>query len=202
MGRYIGSYNKLSRREGADLFGTGGIKIQRRIGQPPGDHGAKPKRGRPSDFNRQLREKQKVKRIYGMRERQFRRFVDIARRQPEMTGSALLKLLERRLDSVVYRAGLARSRPMARQMIVHGHVLVNGRKLDIPSALVEPGWSISVDSTGRKMPDVQWATEAPVTLTPSWLSRDAFEARVLDWPTRDEVDFPIDENLIVEFYSR
>jgi small subunit ribosomal protein S4 len=202
MGRYIGSYNKLSRREGTDLFGTGGLQIQRRIGQPPGDHGAKPKRGRPSDFNRQLREKQKVKRIYGMRENQFRRFVNIARRQPEMTGTALLKLLERRLDSVVYRSGLARSRPMARQMIVHGHVLVNGKKLDIPSALVTPGWVITVDSRGKKMPDVQWATEAPVTLSPSWLSRDEFEVRVIDWPTREEIEFPIDENLIVEFYSR
>lgn len=202
MGRFIGSYNKLSRREGMDLFGTGGMQIQKRIGQPPGDHGAKPKRGRPSDFNRQLREKQKVKRIYGMRERQFRRFVDIARKQNEMTGTALLKLLERRLDSVVYRAGLARSRPMARQMIVHGHVLVNGRKLDIPSALVEPGMSITVNKSGRAMPDVQWATEAPVTLAPSWLSRDEFEVRVIDWPTREEIEFPIEENLIVEFYSR
>jgi small subunit ribosomal protein S4 len=202
MGRYIGSQNKLSRREGIDVFGTGGIKIQRRINQPPGDHGHKPKRGRPSDFNRQLREKQKVKRIYGMRENQFRRFLDIARRQPEMTGSALLKLLERRLDSVVYRSGLARSRPMARQMIVHGHVLVNGKKLDIPSALVEPGWAIGLDARARKMPDVEWATETPATLSPSWISRDAMEVRVLDWPTREEIEFPIDENLIVEFYSR
>jgi small subunit ribosomal protein S4 len=202
MGRYIGSYNKLSRREGMDLFGTGGMQIQKRIGQPPGDHGAKPKRGRPSDYNRQLREKQKVKRIYGMRENQFRRFVDMARRQNEMTGSALLKLLERRLDSVVYRSGLARSRPMARQLISHGHVLVNERKLDIPSALVEPGWVITVDGRALKMPDVQWAVEAPSTTAPSWLARDQYEVRVLDWPTREEVEFPIDENLIVEFYSR
>ncbi len=202
MGRYIGSYNKLSRREGIDLFGTGGLQIQRRINQPPGDHGLKIRRGRPSDYSRQLREKQKVKRVYGMRENQFRRFVQIARRQPGMTGTALLALLERRLDSVVYRAGLARSRPMARQMIVHGHVLVNDRKLDIPSALVEPGWVITVDPTGRKMPDVQWATESPATLAPSWLSRDEFEVRVVDFPTREELDFPVDENLIVEFYSR
>lgn len=202
MGRYIGSFNKLSRREGMDLFGTGGLQIQRRITQPPGDHGMKMRRGRPSDYSRQLREKQKVKRIYGMRENQFRRFVQIARRQPGMTGAALLSLLERRLDSVVYRAGLARSRPMARQLISHGHVLVNDRKLDIPSALVEPGWEITMDSTARKMPDVQWATESPATLAPSWLSRDEFEVRVLDFPNREELDFPVDENLIVEFYSR
>jgi len=202
MGRYIGSHNKLSRREGVDIFGTGGMQIQRRIGQPPGDHGAKPKRGRPSDFNRQLREKQKVKRIYGMRENQFRRFVVMARRQTGMTGTALLRLLEQRLDNVVYRGGLARSRPMARQMIVHGHVLVNGRKLDIPSALVEPGWAITLDATAHKMPDVQWSTESPVTMAPSWLARDEAEVRVLDWPTREEVEFPIQDSLIIEFYSR
>jgi small subunit ribosomal protein S4 len=202
MGRYRGPHNKRSRREGIDLFGTGGTSLERRIGQPPGDHGAKPRRGRPSDFQMQLREKQKVKRIYGMRENQFRRFVALARREPEMTGSALLKLLERRLDSVLFRGGLARTRPMARQLITHGHVTVDGKKVDIPSFLVQPGMVISVDETARKMPDVQWNMEAPAVLSPSWLSRDEHEVRVLDFPVREEIDFPIEENLIIEFYSR
>jgi small subunit ribosomal protein S4 len=202
MGRYIGPHNKLSRREGIDLFGTGGDSLRRRIEQPPGDHGTRMRRGRPSDFQLQLREKQKVKRIYGVRERQFRRFLSMARREPDMTGAALLKLLERRLDGVVYRSGLARTRPMARQMIVHGHVLVNGRKVDIPSFLCEPGMAITVDDSARKMPDVQWAVDAPSTIAPSWLSREGFEARMIDWPSREEVEHPVDDNLIVEFYSR
>lgn len=202
MGRHTGPRNKLSRREGADLFGNGGASLQRRIEQPPGDHGRRPQRGRPSDYLRQLREKQKVKRMYGMRERQFRRFVDMARREPEMTGSALLKLLERRLDSAVYRGGLARTRAMARQMIGHGHVLVDGRRVDIPSFIVKPGMDISLDEKAQKMPDVQWSVDAPVIATPGWLSRDGFEVRVVDFPERSDVELPIEENLIVEFYSR
>ena len=202
MGRFRGSHNKLSRREGIDLFGTGGQSLQRRMELPPGDHARTTRRNRPSDYLRQLREKQKVKRIYGMREQQFRRFFDMARRESEMTGTALLKLLERRLDSAIYRGGLARTRPMARQMINHGHITVNGRKVDVPSFLVEPGMVISVDATARKMPDVQWSTEAPSTMCPSWLSRDEFDVRVIDAPAREEVGFPVEDNLIVEFYSR
>lgn len=202
MGRYRGPHNKLSRREGTDLFGTGGQSLQRRIGQIPGDHGRAFRRGRPSDFSRQLREKQKVKRIYGMRERQFRRFFKMARRESDMTGSALLRFLERRLDSVVYRGGLARTRPMARQLVNHGHIRVNGRKVDVPSFLVEPGMEITVDDTALKMPDVKWANEAPSSACPSWLSSDAFTIRVIDMPTREEFDFPVEDNLVVEFYSR
>jgi small subunit ribosomal protein S4 len=203
MGRYRGPKSRLSRREGIDLFGTGGQSLQRRIEQPPGDHGRKPVRGgRPSDFSRQLREKQKAKRIYGMRERPFRRFVELARRQPGQTGVALFKLLERRLDSVVYRGGFARSRPMARQMVNHGHVRVDGRKVDIPSFLVEPGMVISLDGRAHKMPDVKWAIEAPATMIPSWLSADEEEIRMIDFPTREEVPYPIEDNLIIEFYSR
>jgi len=202
MGRYTGPRNKLSRREGVDLFGTGGPSLQRRLEQPPGDHGRRPRRGRPSDYLRQLREKQKVKRAYGMRERQFRRFVDLARREAEMTGSALLKLLERRLDSVMYRGGLARSRAMGRQLIAHGHVLVDGRKVDIPSFIVQPGMVVGLDPVALKMPDVQWVVDAPVTATPSWLAREGYEVRVVDHPDRGDVDLPVEENLIVEFYSR
>ncbi len=203
MGRYRGPKNKLSRREGIDLFSTGGAQLQRRIDTPPGVHGGKPQRGRPSDFSRQLREKQKVKRIFGMREGQFRRFLQLARREQGQTGTALLRLLQRRLDNVLFVGGLARSRPMARQMVCHGHVLVNGRRVDIASFLVEPGMTISLDRTAEKMPDVQWAGQAPTVVRPSWLSSGGdMSLRVLDWPTRDEVGFPIEDNLIVEFYSR
>jgi small subunit ribosomal protein S4 len=202
MGRYVGPHNKISRREGIDLFGTGGESLRRRLEQPPGDHGTRMRRGRPSDFSRQLREKQKVKRIYGVREQQFRRFVGMARRDPEMTGSALLKILERRLDNVIYKGGLARTRPMARQMVSHGHIQVNGRKVDIPSFLCEPGQAIGIDESARKMPDVQWAMDAPAISLPSWLSREEAMVYMIDWPTREEVEFPIDDNLIVEFYSR
>ena len=202
MGRHTGARNKLSRREATDLFGNGGRSLERRIDQPPGDHGHKMRRGRPSDFSKQLREKQKVKRIYGMRERQFRRFVGLARAEPEMTGSALLKLLERRLDSVMYRGGLARTRPMGRQLIGHGHVMVDGRKVDIPSFIVEPGMIITLDDRAEKMPDVQWAVDAPAISCPGWLSHDGFGVTVVDYPERTDVDTPIEENLIVEFYSR
>jgi small subunit ribosomal protein S4 len=160
------------------------------------------RRGRASDFERQLREKQKVKRIYGMRERQFRVFVDRAKRGSEMTGTELLRLLERRLDGVVYRGGLARSRSMARQMVNHGHIFVDGGKVTAPSFLCEPGMVISLGPKARKMPDVQWSLEDPAVLAPSWLSRDDDEVRMIDWPTREEVQHPIDDNLIVEFYSR
>ncbi len=202
MGRYRGPRHKRARREGADIFATGGAQLQRRLEQPPGEHGRKPRRGRPSDYYRQLREKQKVKRIYGLGERQFRRFVDMSRRQQEMTGTALLKLLERRLDSVVYRGGLARTRPMARQMIVHGHVMVDGAKVNVPSFLVRPGMTVTIDGRAKKMPDVQWAMEAPTVMRPSWLSRDGDTIAVTDWPTREEVEFPIQDSLIIEFYSR
>ncbi len=202
MGRYRGPKSKLSRREGIDLFGTGGQSLQRRIEQPPGEHGRKPARRGPSDYKRQLREKQKAKRIYGMREKPFRRFVDLARRQPEQTGTALFKLLERRLDSVVFRGGFARSLPMARQMVNHGHVTVDGRKVDIPSFLVEPGMVIALDGRARKMPDVKWAIEAPAVMIPSWLSADDEEIRMIDFPTREEVPHQIEDNLIIEFYSR
>jgi len=202
MGRYTGARNKLSRREGADLFGNGGRSLDRRISQPPGEHGHKMRRGRPSDFNKQLREKQKVKRIYGMREQQFRRFVELARREPGETGTALLRLLERRLDNVLFRGGLARTRMMGRQIVGHGHVLVDGRKVDIPSFLVQPGMVISLDERARRMPDVRWASESPTTACPGWLSHEGLEVRVVNHPERTDVAMPIEENLIVEFYSR
>ena len=201
MGRDRDSKHKRSRREGVDLYGTGGESLQRRINQPPGMHGTTQRRTRQSEYGRQLREKQKVKRIYGVRERQFQRFFNMAQRMPDLTGAALLKLLERRLDNVIYRLGYARSRPQARQFVNHGHVLVDGQKVDIPSFLVEPGQSITVRDDMLRIPDVQELGENPPAI-PSWLERTGDGGRILDTPEREEIDQDINEQLIVEFYSR
>ena len=200
MGRDRGPKHKRSRREGRDLYGTGGESLQRRLQTPPGMHGRKP-RPRQSEYARQLREKQKVKRIYGMRERQFRRFLMLAQRTHEQTGLALLRLLERRLDNIIYRLGFARSRPQARQMVTHRHVAVDGQIVSIPSYLVDPGQEITLTETARQIPDVQEQIEIPPPV-PAWLERKDGGGRVLRDPMREEVDQDINERLIVEFYSR
>ena len=200
MGRDRGPKNKRSRREGWDLYGTGGESLARRIGQPPGMHGLQRKR-RPSDYARQLRAKQMAKRMYGMREREFRRFHRLAERAQEPTGVALLKILERRLDNVVYRLGLARTRPQARQFVNHGHVRVDGHRVTIPSYLVVPGQVVSLAEGIRQVPDIQDLAENP-PLIPDWLERQESSGRVLRQPDRQEIDPQIDEQLIVEFYSR
>ena len=203
MGRDTGSKHKLSRREGVDLFGTGGAQLERRLSQPPGQQGTGSGRFRrkESEYSLQLREKQKTKRMFGMREAQFRRFYALAIRSREVTGTALLKLLERRLDNVVYRLGFARSRPQARQFVNHGHVLVDGKKVSIPSFLVEPGQVITVRETLRENPDVQELTQYG-PLVPAWLERRDGGGVVAREPNADEVEPNIEPQLIVEFYSR
>jgi small subunit ribosomal protein S4 len=200
MGRDRGPKNKRSRREGWDLYGTGGASLARRIDQPPGMHGQQ-RRRRPSDYAKQLRAKQMAKRMYGMRERQFRRFHRLAERAPEPTGQALLKILERRLDNVVYRLGFARTRPQARQFVNHGHVQVDGRRVTIPSYLVTPGQVVTLANRIRQVPDVQDLAENP-PLVPDWLERQDSSGRILRPPDRREIPPEIDEQLIVEFYSR
>jgi small subunit ribosomal protein S4 len=203
MGRDTGPRNKLSRREGVDLFGNGGESLQRRLDQPPGQHGRGDFRRpqRKGDYERQLREKQKVKRIYGMRERQFRRFYQMAQQASDLTGTALLQLLERRLDNIVYRMGWARTRPQARQMVTHGHVLVDGRRVNIPSYLVDPEQRVELAPKAQRIPDVQELIETQVGV-PEWLYRDEGQGTVLRVPERDEIQEPVDEQLVVEFYSR
>ncbi len=201
MGRYTGPKNKLSRREGYNLFGSTSRSLERRLNVPPGIHGQK-RRRKESEYGMQLREKQKVKRIYGMLERQFRRFFDIAGRQRGATGEVLLQLLERRLDNVVYRLGFARTRPMARQLVNHGHVLVNGRKVDVGSYLVRPGETIKMQEKSAELPGVQEALAERGGNLPGWLSREDGTGRVLRLPERAEVEPGISEQLIVEFYSR
>jgi len=199
MGRDRESKHKRSRREGRDLFGTGGESLARRLDRPPGMHTERPRR--QSDYAKQLREKQMVKRMYGLRERQFRRMYRMAERSRGQTGQALLSLLERRLDNVVYRLGFARTRPQARQFVSHGHVLVDGRRVNIPSYLVQPGQMVSLDTSIRSMPDVEDLAEYHPEV-PGWLERMDGAGQVLRVPDRQEIDPDIEEQLIVEFYSR
>jgi small subunit ribosomal protein S4 len=192
--------HKLSRREGRDLFGTGGESLQRRLDVLPGMHGRKHRR-RGSEYSLQLREKQKVKRIYGVHEAQFVRFFQQALKTREITGLALLRLLERRLDNVVYRLGLARTRPQARQFVSHGLVEVDGEKVNIPSYLVETGQIVSLKEGAQKIPDVTELRENKPPI-PGWLQAEDGGGRVIREPERHEIDDDIQEQRIVEFYSR
>lgn len=200
MGRARAPKFKLSRRFGMDIYGTGGPQLQRRLNVPPGAR-AGGRRRKVSEYGIQLLEKQKVKAIYGVAERQFRRYYAEAVRRPGTPGKNLLQLLERRLDNVVYRMGFARSRPMARQMVNHRHVLVNGRKVNIPSYLVKPGEAIGLTDTATQMPTVIEEIGSNRAV-PRWLERDEAGGRVVQLPSREDVDLPINEDMIVEFYSR
>jgi small subunit ribosomal protein S4 len=170
---------------------------------PPGLHGHG--RKKVTEYGMQLREKQKAKRVYGVLERQFRNYFERAERQKGATGENLLRLLERRLDNVVFRLGLAGSRPEARQLVRHGHFAVNGRKVDIPSYQVRPGDEIAVREGSRDLPKFKALAEALAHRTPpAWLEVDKenLRGRVLRLPQRDEIDVPVEEHLIVELYSR
>ena len=196
-----GPRHKTSRRFGVDIYGTGGTSLARRLGTPPGGLQIG-RRRRRSLYGENLLEKQKAKAIYGVDERPFRRYFSRAEAASGVPGENLLVYLERRLDNVVYRLGLARTRPMARQLVSHGHVTVDGRRVDIPSFLAESGQAIGLDETARQMPVVveELAANRPV---PAWLERQADgSGRVLRLPERAEIDVPVDEARIVVFYSR
>jgi len=211
MARYTGSVCKLCRREGTKLFLKGErcmspkCAMERRP-YAPGMHGRQSQyRRRVSDYGKQLREKQRVRRIYGVLERQFRRYYAMARRTRGQTGAELLCILERRLDNVVYRLGMADSRPQARQLVNHGHFQVNGRKLKIPSALVEAGDEIRVRESSRDNGHFEGLTEVlEHRAVPEWLSLDAaaMSGTVVSLPRREQIDVPVAEQLIVEYYSR
>jgi len=198
MSRYTGPKNRLSRREGVDLFGKGN-KL-RRATVPPGMHGGKGAR-RLSGFGLQLREKQKTRRIYGIIEKQFRKYFETARKVRGSTGEVLLRLLETRLDNVVYRLGLASSRPMARQIVGHGHVLVNNCPVSIPSYQVKIGDTITLDTKIMENPVVKSLLDNSEVHLPAWLSRQAAVGKVSSLPKREEIEGPISEQLIVEYYS-
>lgn len=215
MARYIGPVCKLCRREGEKLFLKGArcmspkCAVERRV-YPPGQHGrdTQYRRGRTSDYNSQLREKQKARRIYGILERQFRRYFGEALRRQGPTGSNLLTLLETRLDNVIYRLGLADSRAHARQLVQHAHFDVNGVTTNISSYGVRAGDVITVHPASRK---IQYFREIRAYMderprTPDWLEVDfnaeGFEGRVLRIPERRDMELPLNEQLIVEYYSR
>ena len=209
MARYVGAVCRLCRREGMKLFLKGErcytekCAIEKR-NFPPGQHG-KTRRAKLAGYGVQLREKQKVKRIYGVLEDQFRRYFESAERQRGITGETLLQLLERRLDNVAYRMGLATSRPQARQLVRHGHVQVNGRKVDVPSYSVRVGEVISVRPTSQKDTALQHALEEVKGRgVPEWLSFDAekMSGRINSLPTREQINLPVQEQLIVELYSK
>ncbi len=211
MARYVGPVCKLCRREGEKLF----LKGERcytakcafeRHSYPPGIHGRRAQfRRKTSDFGLQLREKQKARRIYGILERQFRRYFREAERRKGLTGTNLLQILESRLDNIVYRLGFGSSRAQARQLIRHGHFDVNGRKTNIPSFLVKPGDQIAVRAKSKNNAYFKNLTdEMEHHFLPEWLSADleTLSGRVLALPTREQIDVPLSEQLIIEYYSR
>ncbi len=199
MAKYVGPKDRLSRRENFDLF-SAGAKLTR-LGVPPGVHGPKGIRGM-SQYGRQLREKQKVKRLYGVLERQFRRYVNEALKTKGNTGEAILINLERRLDNVIFRLGLTPSRPAARQLVSHGHVIVNGKKVNIPSYKVVVGDLVSIDSKASSIPEIKKALEKEDVKIPTWLKRKAVVGKVVELPKREDIVEPISEQDVVEFYSR
>lgn len=212
MARYRGPVCRLCRREGGKLFLKGdrcfkpSCPIEKRGTQPPGQHGANMRRGKALvGYGQQLREKQKVKRIYFILEGQFRNYFEKASRQKGITGENLLFLLERRLDNAVYRAGFSTSRRQARQLVNHGHIQVNGRKVDIPSFQVKAGDVISVREASRKNPHIEGAWQTATGRgRAGWLTPDEpqMTAQVAALPTRADIDASINEQLIVELYSK
>lgn len=208
MARYIDASCRLCRREGEKLFlkgercYTNKCAVSRRA-YAPGQHGQR--RKKVSEYGIQLREKQKARRFYGVLESQFRRYFDMAVKKRGITGENLLQILESRLDNVVYRLGLATSRPEARQLVRHGHFTVNGRKVNIPSYLLKPGEVVAVRERSKNSPKMKSINEiVGGKAIPRWLEFDSekLEGRVVSLPSREEIDLPIQEHLIVELYSK
>lgn len=206
MARYLGPKLKLSRREGTDLFlksGVRSIESKCKIEHPPGQHG--PRRGRASDYAVQLREKQKVRRLYSVLEKQFRNYYKLADRQKGATGENLLRLLESRLDNVVYRMGFGATRAEARQLVAHKAIAVNGKRVNIPSYQVRPHDVVSVTEKSRGQLRIQAALQLAVNRAPvDWVyvDPDKKEGEFRRFPDRSELPQEINENLIVELYSK
>ncbi len=208
MARYTGPVCRMCRRENMKLYLKGDrcysdkCAYERRS-YAPGQHGQR--RTKLSDYGIQLREKQKIKRIYGLQEKQFKSYFKEADRQKGVTGTNFLILLERRLDNTVYRLGFANSRAQARQLVRHGHFLVNGRKVDIPSYLLRPGDVITVREKSRQLAVINDALEAlPRRGMMPWLEldKDKYQGVFRSLPTREEIPLPVQEHLVVEFYSK
>jgi small subunit ribosomal protein S4 len=201
MARYTGPRCRACRRARTPLCQSKNCAAEKRP-YPPGQHGRG--RSKESDYQLQLREKQKLRAMYGVLERQFRRYYEIANRQPGITGENLLRILEYRLDNVVWRAGLAATRPQARQLVNHGHFRVNGKKVDIPSFQLKVGDVVTVKERSRELIIIQHAIDTLGHAIPEWLSVDASERKVTvtTVPSRAQIDTAINEQMIVELYSK
>ena len=203
MARYTGPRFRLCRREGVNLFGNKKFDLEKRD-TPPGQHGAA-RKAKLSNYGLQLREKQKVKRIYGLLERQFRGYYRKASRSKGVTGSVLLQMLECRLDNTIFRLGFATTRAQARQIVGHGLIIVNGKKVNIPSYQVKSGEVIEVKDNEKIREYIQKNVEATKDIAvPGWLEADAkkLTGKVIRLSQRDDVQFPINEQLIIELYSK
>ena len=210
MAKYTGPACRLCRREGTKLFLKGDrcfsdkCSVSRRA-QAPGQHGVGTGRKRVKEYGLQLREKQKAKRYYGLLEKQFKNYFVKADKKEGQTGENLLTMIERRLDNVVYRMGMADSRREARQLVRHGHFRVNGRKVDIPSYITKKGDVITLREQSRKSPKIKMLVEnISARSVPAWISMDKenIQATITALPVRTDIDFPIEEHLIVELYSK
>jgi small subunit ribosomal protein S4 len=202
MARQTGPKNKLMRKIGVDLgLRSNPVKVAKRIAILPGFHGRKGRR-KISDFGTQLLEKQKVKIIYGVMEKQFSNYFTTAARNPKATGSALLILLERRLDNVVYRLGLAPTRNAARQLVSHGNVKVNNLKVSIPSYSIKSGDTITLTDKALKIPYIEVLIKEKTQGIPAWLEKKAAVGKIARLPEREDITEDINEQLIVEYFSR
>jgi small subunit ribosomal protein S4 len=204
LSRYTGPRARVSRRLGTNIWGTKGetIALDKRP-YPPGEHGRSRRRGSVSEYLLQLQEKQKARFTYGLTERQFRNlFAEAARRQG-VTGENMLRFLELRLDNVVYRSGWAATRPQARQMVNHGHISVNGRRVTIPSYRLRKGDVVEVRPKARDFAMLQWNLDVLDRTPPAWLEKgEGLQMVVRELPIREQIDVPVREQLIVELYSK
>lgn len=202
MARTIGPKQRLQRQIGEDLgLKTNGLRTAKRIANRPGQHGAKTRR-KLSNFGVQLKEKQKIKYIYGVMEKQLKKVYELASKNPAATGSALLAFLERRLDNVVYRLGWAPTRAAARQIVGHSHVTVNGKKMNIASYRVQVGDIIVLKDKATKIPVIAALLKSETESVPGWLERKAAAGKVARLPERADIKEKLDEQLVVEYYSR
>ncbi len=202
MARYTGPKHRQSRSEGFNVAEKTSNSLRRRLSVQPGVHGPKGRRRKPSEFATQLHEKQKAKKIYGLLETQFRNYFTMATKVRGKTGEALLQLLERRLDSAVYRLGFVPSRTMARQLVGHGHVLVDGKKVNIPSYLLGVNQVITLKPRTIEIPVIKKLLENQDSKVPEYYERKAAVGRLVRIPLRDEIPTEVNEQLIIEYYSR
>lgn len=202
MARYTGPKNKLARKLGQDLgLKSNPLKVARRLNVLPGVHGRKMRR-KQSDYGRQLLEKQKLRFVYGVQEKYLRNLYAVAMKTPAATGQALLKLLERRLDNVVFRLGFAPTRAAARQLVSHGHVQVDGKRLSVSSYRISVGQTVAIDGKAAKIPYISELLDNKTIGVPKWLERQATVGKVVALPERDDITEGVDEQLVVEYYSR